>query len=159
MSNRRERGISASWESADVLLFCDICIKEIELGNRPTTHFSKQGWNNIILHFQERSGKQFDRTQLKNKWDQLKKEWKLWRELKRGKTGLGWNPVKKTIDASDEWWDEKIKVIIIYHIFKFLDNEIFYNFYFYYNIFLFFRPTKMSKNFAILEYLLTWMQN
>ena len=22
--------------------------------------------------------------------------------------GLGWDPVKKTIDASDDWWEKKI---------------------------------------------------
>ena len=24
--------------------------------------------------------------------------------------GLGWNPILKTIDASEEWWQKKIKV-------------------------------------------------
>ncbi|KAK8935229.1 hypothetical protein KSP39_PZI013861 [Platanthera zijinensis] len=32
-------------------------------------------------------------------------------ELKRGETGLGWNASRKTIDASDEWWDERLKVV------------------------------------------------
>ncbi|XP_020575945.1 L10-interacting MYB domain-containing protein-like [Phalaenopsis equestris] len=41
---------------------------------------------------------------LKNKWDQLKNDWKLWKELKRGSTGLGWDPVKRTIDAPEESW-------------------------------------------------------
>ncbi|PKA61069.1 hypothetical protein AXF42_Ash005965 [Apostasia shenzhenica] len=48
--------------------------------------------------------------QLKNKWDLLKRDWKLWRDLKQGSTGLGWNPMKRTIDASDDWWNEKLKV-------------------------------------------------
>ncbi|XP_028553645.1 uncharacterized protein LOC114580388 [Dendrobium catenatum] len=47
--------------------------------------------------------------QLKNKWDQLKKEWKLWKDLKKGAAGFGWNSKQKTIDASDEWWKGKIE--------------------------------------------------
>ncbi|KAI0526787.1 hypothetical protein KFK09_002378 [Dendrobium nobile] len=27
-----------------------------------------------------------------------------------GETGIGWNPLKKTIDASNEWWSEKLQV-------------------------------------------------
>ncbi|KAM1463999.1 hypothetical protein ACFX1X_043389 [Malus domestica] len=29
------------------------------------------------------------------------------------KTGLGWDPVKQTIIASDEWWEKKVKVQIV----------------------------------------------
>lgn len=36
-------GIAATWEASEVMLFCDLCIAEIELGNRPTTHLSKEG--------------------------------------------------------------------------------------------------------------------
>ncbi|KAK8952148.1 hypothetical protein KSP39_PZI002991 [Platanthera zijinensis] len=111
MGKPKEGGISANWESSHVLLYCDLCIREIELGNRPTTHFSKDGWKNLVTKFKERTGLLYDRAQLKNKWDQLKREWKLWRELKKGETGLGWDPIKKTIDASDEWWQERIQMI------------------------------------------------
>ncbi|KAI0519970.1 hypothetical protein KFK09_007433 [Dendrobium nobile] len=32
-------------------------------------------------------------------------------DLKRGSTGLGWDPRRKTIDAPDEWWKEKLEVV------------------------------------------------
>ncbi|XP_020586357.1 L10-interacting MYB domain-containing protein-like [Phalaenopsis equestris] len=54
------------------------------------------------------TGREYDRLQLKNKWDQLKKDWKLWSDLKRGSTGLGWDPVNRTIEASEEWWQERL---------------------------------------------------
>ncbi|KAK8937139.1 hypothetical protein KSP39_PZI011929 [Platanthera zijinensis] len=120
MGKQKTVGVSASWENAQVHVFCDICIREIDLGNRPTTHFSKEGWKNVIDNFKARTGLTYDRAQLKNKWDQLKRDWKLWRDLKRGETGLGWNPIKKTIDASDEWWKERIEMLPAAKKFRFV---------------------------------------
>ncbi|KAK8930648.1 hypothetical protein KSP39_PZI016459 [Platanthera zijinensis] len=48
---------------------------------------------------------------MESKWDHLKNDWKLWKKLKHGETSFGWDPKKRTIAASDEWWAEKIKVI------------------------------------------------
>ena len=45
--------------------------------------------------------------QLKNKWDSLKKEWSVWHKLFAKETGLGWDSVKHTVDAPDEWWEKK----------------------------------------------------
>ncbi|MFQ6629277.1 hypothetical protein Gotur_006658 [Gossypium turneri] len=28
-----------------------------------------------------------------------------------GDTGLGWNLIKRTVDASDNWWESKLKVV------------------------------------------------
>ncbi|KAI0511153.1 hypothetical protein KFK09_011777 [Dendrobium nobile] len=64
-----------------------------------------------MKNFSEKIGREHDKVQLKNKWDQLKKDWKLWKDLKRGSTGLGWDPRRKTIDAPDEWWKEKLEVV------------------------------------------------
>ncbi|XP_028549591.1 L10-interacting MYB domain-containing protein-like [Dendrobium catenatum] len=74
MGKPKDGGPSATWEKDVKIIFCDLCLREIELGNRPTTHFNKE-------------------------------------ELKRGSTGLGWDPRKKIIDASDEWWKEKLEVV------------------------------------------------
>ncbi|WCJ21028.1 hypothetical protein M5689_003218 [Euphorbia peplus] len=40
-----------------------------------------------------------------------KRDCKIWKELIGKETGLGWDPQKKTIDASPEWWAEKIRVV------------------------------------------------
>ncbi|QHO47600.1 L10-interacting MYB domain-containing protein [Arachis hypogaea] len=37
------------------------------------------------------------------------REWGLWAKLKGKETGLGWDPIKKTIQASDDWWNAKIQ--------------------------------------------------
>ncbi|KAI0508110.1 hypothetical protein KFK09_014244 [Dendrobium nobile] len=111
MGKPKDDGPSATWEKDVKIILCDLCLREIELGNRPSTHFNKEGWTNLIKNFFEKTGREYDKVQLKNKWDQLKKDWKLWKELKRGSTGLGWDPRKKSIDAPDEWWKEKLEVV------------------------------------------------
>ncbi|MFQ6647866.1 hypothetical protein Gotur_021013 [Gossypium turneri] len=51
-------------------------------------------------------------------WDTLKKEWRLWKELLKESTGIGWCPSKKAVDATEEWWAEKIQENSDFKIFK-----------------------------------------
>ncbi|KAL1095301.1 hypothetical protein V6Z11_D06G146700 [Gossypium hirsutum] len=64
-----------------------------------------------MTNFEKETGKGFSQRQLKNRWDALKKEWKAWKKLKGEDTGLGWNPIKRTVDASDEWWGSRLQVV------------------------------------------------
>ncbi|KAL3527961.1 hypothetical protein ACH5RR_012617 [Cinchona calisaya] len=41
----------------------------------------------------------------------MKKEWQLWNKLIGIETGLGWDPTKKTIDASDDWWNKRLEIV------------------------------------------------
>lgn len=101
---------SAVWNEALVDVLCDLCIKEVEKNNRPNTHLNKDEWENVLSNFHKETGKNYTKKQLKNKWDALKEQWKLWKDLKGKETGLGWDHRLQTIDASDEWWSGKIKV-------------------------------------------------
>uniref|UniRef100_A0A2K2C2N0 Myb/SANT-like domain-containing protein n=1 Tax=Populus trichocarpa TaxID=3694 RepID=A0A2K2C2N0_POPTR len=91
-------------------IFCDICIKAIDMGMRPNTHFDKTGWKFLITSFKEQTGHAFTKTQLKNKWDGCKKDWRIWNKL-ISETGVGWNSELGIISASDEWWKQKIQEI------------------------------------------------
>ncbi|KAK5784591.1 hypothetical protein PVK06_039117 [Gossypium arboreum] len=64
-----------------------------------------------MTNFEKETGKAFSQRQLKNRWDALKKEWKAWKKLKGKDTGLGWNPIKRTVDAPDDWWESRLKVV------------------------------------------------
>ncbi|KAL5573533.1 hypothetical protein UlMin_023130 [Ulmus minor] len=81
--------LKAVWDAESTNTFCELCIKKVEAGHRPGTHF--------------------DKSQLKNKWDALKTDWKIWNDLIGKETRLGWNSKKKTVDASDEWWPSKLQ--------------------------------------------------
>ncbi|KAK8305069.1 hypothetical protein V6Z12_D03G036800 [Gossypium hirsutum] len=70
------------WDKRLIEIFFDICIKEILKGNRPGTHFTKDGWLKIMTSFKKETGKGFSQRQLKNRWDALKKNGKLGRNLK-----------------------------------------------------------------------------
>ncbi|KAL3726343.1 hypothetical protein ACJRO7_031262 [Eucalyptus globulus] len=98
----------AYWTVEDVETFCKLCVEQIDKGNRPATN-KRDGWTIIINKFKELRGKKYDKIKMKSKWDNLKEEWKRWRTLVYSETGLGWDPRKKTIYASDEWWESKIQ--------------------------------------------------
>ncbi|PPS19173.1 hypothetical protein GOBAR_AA01392 [Gossypium barbadense] len=84
----------AVWDDELTLIFCELCVNEVNAGNRPTTHLNSKGCENVVALFQ---------------WDTLKKEWRLWRELLKDSTGIGWCPSKRTVDATEEWWAKKIQ--------------------------------------------------
>ncbi|KAL5551049.1 hypothetical protein UlMin_001225 [Ulmus minor] len=81
------------WDAESTNTFCELCIKEVEVGQCPRTHFDK----NVT------------KPQLKNKWDALKTDWKIWKDLIGKETRLGWNSKKKIVDASDEWRPSKLQ--------------------------------------------------
>ncbi|KAM3685305.1 hypothetical protein ACB094_11G108900 [Castanea mollissima] len=47
--------------------------------------------------------------QVKNKWDHLRGQCKVWKRLFEHETGLGYDPNIGKIDASDERWERKLK--------------------------------------------------
>ncbi|XP_062009750.1 uncharacterized protein LOC133726250 [Rosa rugosa] len=59
--------------------------------------------------FEELTGRDYDKRQLKNKWNSLKNDWKLWSSLLHKETGIGWDPARMTVDAPVEWWESKIQ--------------------------------------------------
>ncbi|KAF5785864.1 putative Myb/SANT-like domain-containing protein [Helianthus annuus] len=99
------------WDSSTHMIFVELCLEEVKIGNRPASHFNKVGWTNLANNLKTRTGKDYTKLQLKNHWDSMKRDWKLYDHLMRIESGLGWDPVKKTINATSEWWDEKIQVM------------------------------------------------
>ncbi|MFQ6644880.1 hypothetical protein Gotur_019658, partial [Gossypium turneri] len=75
--------VKVMWDKRLTEIFCDICIKEILKGNKPGTHFTKDGWLKIMTNFEKETSED---------------------------TGLGWNPIKKTVDASDDWWESRLQL-------------------------------------------------
>ncbi|AQK58486.1 hypothetical protein Zm00014a_009536 [Zea mays] len=98
----------ADWCDANVRHFIDVCKGEIDAGNRPMGMFTKTGWKNLRTKHEEKTGQKLTKKQLKNKLDNMKKEYTWFMEFKNYATGLGWDEAKQTVDCSKEWWDEHL---------------------------------------------------
>jgi hypothetical protein len=110
------------WDAYHTRVFCDICMDEVNANNRDGGCLSRKGYKNLGEKFTEKTGKQFTKKQFKNKWDALKKDYTGWMELQNA-TGLGWDPVTKTMDADDEWWKTHLVVscmFITYLVYLFI---------------------------------------
>ncbi|XP_075655224.1 L10-interacting MYB domain-containing protein-like [Castanea sativa] len=111
-SNSEANKARALWgDPSWTTTFCNLCVEEIEAGNkRIFTALSAKGWSNLVIKFCDETGLNYEKDQLKNRWDVLKAEWRAWEKLKGLHTNLGWDVVKGTTDASDDWWNMKLKV-------------------------------------------------
>jgi hypothetical protein len=67
----------ACWTREMLNTFCDICIKAIEKGMRPNTHFDKVGWKYVMNCFKEQTDYALMKAQLKNMWGEIKKDWRI----------------------------------------------------------------------------------
>ena len=111
-SNPEAKKARALWDNPKwTTTFGNLCVKQIEAGNRTKgATFSPKVWTILVTKFCDKTGLNYDKDQLKSRWDVLKVDWRMWEQLKSHDTGLGWDAVKGTIDASDDWWDRKLKV-------------------------------------------------
>lgn len=108
--NRELKGKEkASWDETNTAYFLSILIEEIDAGNRQGGHFTKLGWLSIVQKFHATSGQQFSQTQLKNKLDNMKKDFVVWEKLRHDETGLGYDRSTNRITADASWWRKKIQ--------------------------------------------------
>ncbi|XP_027336030.1 L10-interacting MYB domain-containing protein isoform X2 [Abrus precatorius] len=103
MSSSSLTKVKATWTLSVHKIFVDLCLQETLKGNKPGTHFTKEGWKNIMDSFYVKSGLNYDRLQLKNHWDSTKEQWKIWCKL-IGTSNMKWDPYNQKFEASEEDW-------------------------------------------------------
>ncbi|KAK9741559.1 hypothetical protein RND81_03G113300 [Saponaria officinalis] len=103
LDNEKKDG-NFRWTDNDVTVLCEVCINYIHRNGRGQAF----RWHEIHEEVQEKSGPKYQFKSVKNKFDSMKADWYLWKFLKNGETGLGWDPTTGRISASDEWWKNKI---------------------------------------------------
>ncbi len=104
----------AYWCDDNTKIVCEIFAEQVQIGNRSNTHLNKAGYKNVIQKFKERTGIEYTRKQFKNKWDRLKIDYGIWKQLTTKETGLGWDASKQNIFMPAEWWRRTAKVSAIY---------------------------------------------
>jgi hypothetical protein len=72
-----ESSDKVSWTKKMLHIFCNICIVDIDRGMRPSIHFDKAGWKFVMVFFKEKTSHAISKTQLKNKWNSAKKDWRI----------------------------------------------------------------------------------
>ncbi|XP_026416738.1 uncharacterized protein LOC113312199 [Papaver somniferum] len=77
--------------------------------NRQTGTFSKHDWTDIRKQFHKKFRLKYSLKSFKKKFTKLKEKYKDHKKLVEDNTGLGWDPVLCTVEASNEWWDEQVK--------------------------------------------------
>lgn len=97
----------ANWDYKSTENFVKACLEQVSNKERVGTSFTKKGWNNIKARFHNLTGLKYEKAQLKNRYDSLRKDWRAWYNLFGRETGLGWDPVNNTVVAPDEWWETK----------------------------------------------------
>ncbi|XP_010486779.1 PREDICTED: L10-interacting MYB domain-containing protein-like [Camelina sativa] len=94
--------MKATWEPEYHRVFVDLCLEQKMLGNQP-------GTQHILKPFQQRTGARFTRKQLKNHWDTMIKQWKIWCRLVQC-SDMKWDPVTNMFGASDQDWSNYLQV-------------------------------------------------
>ncbi|KAL3530539.1 hypothetical protein ACH5RR_009861 [Cinchona calisaya] len=99
----------ADWTDSEETIFVHLMLKEIQKGNKPSTSFSKSGWKNIELGFEEKTGKRYSCSQLRNKFNQMRRRYNdLCMLLKE--PGFSLDPALGQVTATDDVWKSAVKV-------------------------------------------------
>jgi hypothetical protein len=85
-------------------VFCKLFVEQVARGNRPNTCLNLVGYAEVEKCLKDRLGIVTTKTQIKNKWDNLKENFKAWKKLLMRQTRTGWCPIKGTIVMDDDWW-------------------------------------------------------
>ncbi|KAG5526181.1 hypothetical protein RHGRI_032456 [Rhododendron griersonianum] len=102
------------WSYANEEIFLKILLeeasKEQSVNTRKTRTFNQHQWTSIHKEFTRqvpRTG--YSITKMQQKFERLKGPYRLFRNLVKAHTGLGWDSELKTVTAPDGVWDEIIK--------------------------------------------------
>ncbi|KAF2940603.1 hypothetical protein DAI22_03g285300 [Oryza sativa Japonica Group] len=95
----------ADWNDYNTRVVCEIFADQVVAGNRPNTHLSNSGYDEVIEQFASKTGLRYTRLQIKNKWDKLRIEYNCWKKLK-SQTGLGWDDARQTVTATAARWKQ-----------------------------------------------------
>jgi len=104
--------VAIDWNANNTWVLCKLFAEQVGRGNCPNTHLNSVEYAEVEKGLKDRLGIVASRTQIKNKWDKLRDEFKAWKKLMMRQSGTGWCPIKGTIVMDDEWW-KKAKAVSV----------------------------------------------
>ena len=99
----------AKWNANSTKIFANLLVEQIRLGNRPNNVFNKKAWKHIREEFNKETGSKFDRQQLKNHLDVLRKRYNYVKAL-LSQDGFSWDVTHCMVVAEDAVWKKYIEV-------------------------------------------------
>ncbi|KAI8030216.1 L10-interacting MYB domain-containing protein [Camellia lanceoleosa] len=103
----------ANWDWEYSRIYLELVIKEIEAGNKPHMSINSNGYRSLAKTYEAATGLTHSVKQLKNRYNQLKAEWRAWSKLmysRKGPTGIRFDQESGLINALNEWWATMEKV-------------------------------------------------
>jgi hypothetical protein len=108
--DRDRRAPRFSWTPAyEATFFRSLC-ESVQLGLRENSSFKAEAWERAAVALQESHGAYPAKSHLINKSDNARKRFRLWRGLREDPEFV-YNPVSRTVTATEEAWAAHIEVI------------------------------------------------
>ncbi|CAM8916184.1 unnamed protein product [Rhodiola kirilowii] len=105
---QQEQQARAKWTAYLTKILVDSMVEQAQLGNRNRTSFHKRGWISVCDEFQLKTGLNWDKEQLKNRYSVLRKQYTLASSL-LALSDFSFDESTGAILAADETWDMHIK--------------------------------------------------
>ncbi|XP_054801459.1 uncharacterized protein LOC129305455 [Prosopis cineraria] len=78
----------ALWTTEETELFIKLALQQVKKNECKGSTLSKEGWEALMQQFNALSSRSYDKKQLKNKWDNLRKDWNIWDKLLNKETDI-----------------------------------------------------------------------
>ena len=116
--------MAAEWTEENTKIIVELFVLQVKKGNRPNTHLTPNGYEEVAIKFKLITGLEYKQPQLKNKWDKLKGDYNMFKKLRLRETGGGWDAELNTVKQDPEWWKKAAKVICHANVLVLLINHL-----------------------------------
>lgn len=98
----------AKWTLYLTKTLADLMVEQVYRGNRQNTSFGKKAWEYMCNEFQDKTGLNWDREQLKNRYSVMRKQYATVKSL-LDLNEFSWDENLSMVRGKDEAWNEYIK--------------------------------------------------
>jgi hypothetical protein len=95
--------VEIDWNILNTKVIYKLFTEQVARKNHPNTCLNSVGYVEVEKGLQDRLGIVATKTQIKNKWNKLKEDFKAWKKLLMRQTGTDCYPVKVAIVMDNDW--------------------------------------------------------